>query len=121
MRSIAYSEDLSDGERYGSVRVVNPFREIQRKTFDSSAKCTDCQAPRCRTASPGWTPLKLTSVSVARERRGPQNAFDITFPQGVIWGLIGCMMTFGMSLVTERTHGTLVRLRSAPLSRGGGP
>jgi len=27
------------------------------------------------------------------------------------------MMTFGISMVTERTHGTLVRLRMAPLTR----
>lgn len=65
-----------------------------------------------------WQPLKVTKKDVARERRGPDNAFDVTFPQGVIWGLIGCVMTFGISLVTERTHGTLVRLRMAPLSRG---
>ncbi len=60
---------------------------------------------------------KITSKAVARERRGPQNAFDVTFPQGIVWGLIGCVMTFGISLVTERTHGTLVRLRMAPLTR----
>ena len=73
-------------------------------------------------AAPGgsseWQPLKITAKDVAREYRGPKNAFEITFPQGVIWGLIGCVMTFGISLVTERTHGTLVRLRMAPLSRG---
>ncbi len=68
--------------------------------------------------SAGWQPLKITARDVVRERRGPSNAFEITFPQGVIWGLIGCMMTFGISLVTERTHGTLVRLRMAPLARG---
>ena len=64
-----------------------------------------------------WQPLKISANNVARESRGPQNAFDITFPQGVVWGLIGCVMTFGISLVTERTHGTLVRLRMAPLTR----
>lgn len=66
-----------------------------------------------------WQPLKVTAKAVARQQRiGPRNAFEITFPQGVIWGLIGAVMTFGISLVTERTHGTLVRLRMAPLSRG---
>ena len=65
-----------------------------------------------------WQPLKITATAVAREYRGPKNAFEITFPQGVIWGLIGAVMTFGISIVTERTHGTLVRLRMAPLSRG---
>jgi ABC-2 type transport system permease protein len=64
-----------------------------------------------------WQPLKITTTDVARVWDGPRNPFDITFPQGVIWGLIGCMMTFGISLVTERTHGTLVRLRMAPLTR----
>ncbi len=74
-------------------------------------------------AAPGapqdqWEPLKITSRAAARERReGPDNAFDVTFPQGIVWGLIGCVMTFGISLVTERTHGTLVRLRMAPLTR----
>ena len=51
-------------------------------------------------------------LDIARDRRGPANPFEITFPQGLIWGLIGCVMTFGLSLVTERTHGTLVRLRA---------
>ena len=72
-----------------------------------------------RGTGPGgeWQPLKVTSNPVARERRGPDNAFDVTFPQGIVWGLIGCVMTFGVSLVTERTHGTLVRLRMAPPTR----
>ena len=64
-----------------------------------------------------WQPLKITKKDVARVWDGPRNPFDITFPQGVIWGLIGCAMSFGISLVTERTHGTLVRLRMAPLTR----
>ncbi|HYE88454.1 MAG TPA: ABC transporter permease [Vicinamibacterales bacterium] len=64
-----------------------------------------------------WQPLSVIKRDVARALDGPRNAFDISFPQGVIWGLIGCMMTFGISLVSERTHGTLVRLRMAPLTR----
>jgi ABC-2 type transport system permease protein len=82
------------------------------KTFQS--------APQLQ-SSPGstegeWQPLKVTKIDVARVYEGPRNPFDITFPQGVIWGLIGCAMSFGISLVTERTHGTLVRLRMAPLT-----
>jgi ABC-2 type transport system permease protein len=64
----------------------------------------------------GWEPLRITRKDVARVWDGPRNPFDITFPQGVIWGLIGCAMSFGISLVIERTHGTLVRLRMAPLT-----
>ena len=65
-----------------------------------------------------WQPLKIVAKDVSRQRSGePDNAFEITFPQGVIWGLIGCMMTFGISLVSERTRGTFVRLRIAPVTR----
>lgn len=64
-----------------------------------------------------WQPLKVSAADVVRERRGPANAFEITFPQGMLWGLIGCMMSFGISLVTERTRGTFLRLQMAPLTR----
>jgi ABC-2 type transport system permease protein len=64
-----------------------------------------------------WQPLKVAKVPVARERRGPTNAFEVTFPQGVVWGIIGCVMTFAISIVTERVRGTFVRLQMAPLTR----
>ena len=51
-----------------------------------------------------------------RERRGPRNAFAITFPQGMLWAIVGCIMTFASSLVLERMQGTLVRLRASPLT-----
>ena len=57
------------------------------------------------------------ATPVTRERAGPANAFDITFPQGVMWGIIGCVMSFAISLVSERVHGTFVRLQMAPLTR----
>ncbi|MCC7177486.1 MAG: ABC transporter permease [Acidobacteria bacterium] len=69
------------------------------------------------TAGPQWQPLKVTAAAVVRERPGPANPFEITFPQGVLWALLGCMMSFGVSLVSERTRGTLVRLAMSPLSR----
>ncbi len=65
----------------------------------------------------GWQPLQITKSAVARERRGPSNGFDVTFPQGVMWGIIGCVMSFAIGLVSERVHGTFVRLQMAPLSR----
>ncbi len=67
-----------------------------------------------------WQPVKVTKVPVIRDpttRRGPANAFAISFPQGVVWGIIGCVMTFAVGLVSERVRGTFVRLQTAPLSR----
>jgi ABC-2 type transport system permease protein len=64
-----------------------------------------------------WQPIKAAKVPVVRERRGPANAFEVTFPQGVVWGIIGCVMTFAVGLVSERVRGTFVRLQVAPLTR----
>ena len=48
----------------------------------------------------------------------PDNRYALSFPLGIMWGVLGCTATFGLSLVVERTHGTLRRLRIAPISRG---
>lgn len=67
-------------------------------------------------ASP-FEPLSIETLDVepaAIEGR-PANYFAISFPQGMIWGLLGCTAAFGISLVGERTQGTLTRLRTAPL------
>lgn len=56
--------------------------------------------------------------TVERESTGgPGSPYDISFPQAMIWGLIGCAASFAISIVTERTTGTLLRLRLAPVSR----
>ncbi|MHC5109249.1 MAG: ABC transporter permease [Planctomycetota bacterium] len=63
-------------------------------------------------------PVRMKKVDIERKRRsGPVNAFSISFPQGIIWGVMGCAAGFGISLVQERTGGTLVRLRTAPVRR----
>lgn len=41
--------------------------------------------------------------------------FDLSFPQGIVWGLLSVVMSFSTSLVNEKTTGTLLRLRVAPL------
>jgi ABC-2 type transport system permease protein len=56
--------------------------------------------------------------SIAATDEGPRSSFEITFPAAMLWGLLGCTASFALSLVTERTTGTLQRLRLAPLGRG---
>jgi ABC-2 type transport system permease protein len=65
----------------------------------------------------GWQPLTIEKTEVTAERQGPPSAYAFTFPQGVVWGILGCVMSFAIGLVVERTRGTLVRLQAAPLSR----
>ncbi len=65
----------------------------------------------------GMNPLVVTARDVALEKRGPQSGYAISFPQGIMWGIIGCAASFGVSLVIERTRGTLMRLRTAPIDQ----
>jgi ABC-2 type transport system permease protein len=64
-----------------------------------------------------WSPIAIENIELRRQRTNrPQNAFEVTFPQAMIWGILGSCYGFAMSLVTERTKGTLTRLRIAPVS-----
>jgi len=63
-----------------------------------------------------WEPVKFAVSEVTLQREGPRNSFEVSFPQALIWAMIGCAAAFGISLVVERTHGTLVRLRIMPIT-----
>jgi ABC-2 type transport system permease protein len=61
--------------------------------------------------------LNFAKLDVSREYNGPITPFQITFPQVLLWGFIGCAATFAISIVKERTHGTFERLRVGPIGR----
>jgi ABC-2 type transport system permease protein len=66
----------------------------------------------------GWRPVDVNVSELTAENTGqPHNSFEISFPQGVVWGLMGCMMAFGVGLAQERTAGTMIRLAAAPITR----
>jgi len=75
------------------------------------------ELPKGQSANRGWQTFDLESKDVIVQRGGPKNSYEISFPQGIIWGVMGCAAGFGISLVDERTKGTLVRLRIAPIAR----
>ncbi len=79
---------------------------------------SDLPAPRAgESQGTGWQPLSVEQHDVSIVRAGPRNAFEITFPQGLLWGVLGCAMAFAIGFVTERTRGTLFRLQMAPIGR----
>lgn len=61
--------------------------------------------------------LNFAKTDVQRQREGPATSFQITFPQAMIWAVLGCTATFAISIVKERTNGTFQRLRVGPLGR----
>ncbi|MBL8765138.1 MAG: ABC transporter permease [Phycisphaerae bacterium] len=66
-----------------------------------------------------FQPVEVTVTELERRgSAGPRSGFELSFPQGVVWGLMGCAMGFAVSIASERAAGTLVRLTVAPLRRG---
>ncbi|MFA5252499.1 MAG: ABC transporter permease [Phycisphaerae bacterium] len=65
----------------------------------------------------GGEMLNFAKLDVSRESKGPITPFQITFPQVLLWGFMGCAATFAVSIVKERTNGTFERLRIGPIGR----
>ncbi len=59
----------------------------------------------------------LKVVAVTPQRKRPLSPFEVTFPSGLLWGLLSCALGFAISLVRERKIGTFLRLQMAPISR----
>ncbi len=102
------AKNFSAGERESLSRYLG---ELDRFLGNQSAQ----QAGTGSQAA--WKPIDIENKAITIQRSGPLNPFEVTFPQGVLWGIIGCVMTFGIGIVSERTHGTLLRLQVAPIGR----
>lgn len=104
-KSLQSLQELT-GEESGSLN--NFLSSLDRYLADTTSSATDGDWA-------GFEPLKIEEKKISRKRTGPPSSFAITFPQGVMWGIIACITTFAVSLVTERNNGTLTRLLTAPL------
>jgi len=123
LAAVADNKDMSPLTRAALNRFMGaldkflvdlPANEKEGETAGSTGK-KPAAGKKPAGALPGWTPVDIAFTSVARERTGPRSAYDITMPQAFVWMFLGCSAAFAISLVTERTRGTLLRLRSAPI------
>lgn len=64
-----------------------------------------------------WSPIRIDLQTVAAGGKQPANAYSVTFPQGIAWGMMSCVLAFASSLAEERRRGTLRRLAVAPIRR----
>lgn len=89
---------------------------VEEQSADAGADGDDGGAKSA--AGRAWQPVEITKREISGQMRDlPANSYALTFPQGIIWGMMGCALSFAITLVMERTRGTLIRLRIAPLSR----
>ncbi len=64
-----------------------------------------------------FQPLKVKLIDLPTVRKGPGNAYAVSFPQGMVWAILGVISTFALGLVTELNQGTLARLLVMPVRR----
>jgi len=105
----------ADGMTIADRMVLDTFMG----SLDNMLQQTDMQlmpAGEDATEGPSMAPV-VEVVEVTRDMSGrPRSSFELTFPSSIVWALMGCVATFSLSMVRERTMGTLLRLRVAPLS-----
>lgn len=96
----------------GLTAVGGDSAEQGKTTPDSSDSGSD-------TGGVNWQPVRVKTLSVTRPTRDrpKPSGYAVSFPQGIMWGILSCAAAFGLSLVVERNRGTLTRLRIAPLTR----
>jgi len=123
LQSVQEDEDLgplAKGSLTELLRSVSSFYAVSQESW-----MTEGDEGESAVGQAAWQPVRIESASVRdvgselsapRDDR-PSSGYDVSFPQGIIWGLLGVSAGFGISLVSERTGGTLRRLRVAPISR----
>ncbi len=107
----AFDEGVSDRENSNGA-AAKPG-----ETPSAAKPATQAVAAGRRGGFAGFEPVRIEKLDVQRKKRGgPTNAYAISFPQGIVWAVMGAAAAFGISLVIERQRGTLRRLLVSPLT-----
>jgi ABC-2 type transport system permease protein len=103
----------------GAVELgVDPRRHSEGEVLEAALELA-----AWRTVAGGPRPIEIQrrDVELGAAKLGsaarPPNPYAVTFPQGIVWAVLACAATFAVSLVDERSQGTLLRLAVAPVSR----
>lgn len=77
---------------------------------------TSRPATASSTVAGAWEPMQIEKIELNVKRDRPRNLYAVTFPLGMMWGLLGCTAAFGVGMALERRRGTLRRVSVAPLT-----
>lgn len=108
-----WSGALPEIEKLGRS-VISNLRRISEE-IEISAKADSSSDSTA--AENQFELFAMEMTAVTNDDIGPRSAFEVTFPSAVLWALIGLAAMFAVSIVKERTAGTFMRLRLAPITR----
>ncbi|MCB9898542.1 MAG: ABC transporter permease [Planctomycetes bacterium] len=133
-RKVSEADDIAPGQKlvlqtfFGALGLFLDqldWDAMDGATATSDGTAASGDADRASDAAPhdtgdaksgGGLAAPFHVVDVSRDTAGlPRSTWDITFPQALVWGLMSVSLGFAITLVRERTAGTLLRLRMAPI------
>lgn len=117
--SIDKSQETDPSRKF----VFNTFLTgIEGLLADNARRAAQNSGPDAKPATglgagmDNFQPIKIELEQLQRKSTGPTNSYEVSLPQGIVWGLMGCVTAFVGTLAVDRQRGTLVRLMCSPLS-----
>ncbi len=105
-------------ERLGKEIITN-FKDLSYEVSTSFEDTTtvDSTGAAATRKDEGFNLFPIKTTAITNDDAEPRSSFEITFPSSMLWALIGIASAFAVSIVKERTAGTFLRLRLAPITR----
>ncbi|MCC6672015.1 MAG: ABC transporter permease [Planctomycetes bacterium] len=113
----ARAEARSAAERLTADQGMNGVQRAMFQAFFAALDRFLADLPQSGVGDGGmpFAGPRIAREALARDGQRPRSTWEITFPQAMLWGVLGLLITFAVSMVREREEGTLLRLRIAPL------
>lgn len=105
----------------GMTEKIDALQELNQKPSTGDAGDANANSNN----GPSMQFVDLQSMDIRREVPPDSPAgqlkklnsdWDISFPQAMMWGVLGCVAGFSISIARERSMGTMTRLQVAPIS-----
>ena len=127
-KDIEESEDISPINRalylgfLGSVdNMIDSVEDLQTNSDGEEDEGSDVIGGGGNFEFAKITSLDITKKVDPKSREGIvsriRSPWDISFPQAMLWGVLGCIAGFAASIARERSQGTMMRLQVAPISK----
>ncbi len=115
LRRIILSQMLSSLEGLTqSLATIQEEDAQQSETGGSAGGLPKTQIARVESIDVTREYAKGSAAALVRKVR---SRWDIAFPQAMLWGVLGCAAGFAITIVRERTQGTMLRLQVAAITR----
>jgi len=112
--SIAKSPGMDNSRK---IMLGAALQNVDAILDDNQKKAAEGKSDALSDPMANFQPVQIDMKELTRKRAGPTNSFEVSLPQGIVWGLMGCVTAFVSTLAHDRQRGTLVRLLSSPVSR----